>query len=147
MNKKQSLRGLKLHSLVERIDGFGRSLPAFNLKGSSTVHTMTGGLFTFLVCIVLMVYSTIKLLQLVDKHNPNVSEVKELDFYNFEEILNLKEIGFKIAFSVEGYHSRDMKNDPRYVKYLVRTFGIKDGEQFEVILPYHKCTDEDWDTF
>ena len=71
----------------------------------------------------------------------------ELDFYNFEEVLSLKEINFKIAFSVEGYVEREVKDDPRYVKYLVRTFGKKDGKEFEQILPYHKCIEEDWDTF
>ena len=143
----RSLKGLKMHSMLERIDIFGQDLPGFNLKGTSTVHTMTGGLFTFIVVIISLVYGTIKLLQLVDKHNPNVSEVSELDFYNFEEVLSLKEINFKIAFSVEGYLEREVKDDPRYVKYLVRTFGKKDGKEFEQILPYHKCTEEDWDTF
>lgn len=30
---------------------------------------------------------------------------------------------------------------------MVRTFGKKDGEEFERILPTHECTDEDWDLF
>ena len=150
MGKKQnvrSLKGLKMHSMLERIDIFGQELPAFNLKGTSTVHTMTGGIFTFIVVIITLTYGSMKLLHLVNRHNPNVSEATQLDFYNFEEVLSLKEIDFKFAFSVEGYHDREVKDDPRYVKYLVRTYGRKDGKEMENILPYHKCTEEDWDTF
>ena len=142
-----SLKGLKMHSMLERIDAFGQRIPAFNMKGRTRVHTLTGGCFTFFVVVILLVYSSITLLQLMNKHNPSVSEVKELDFYNFKEILSLKDIDFKIAFSVEGYHSRELKNDHRYVKYLVRTFGFKDGVQFEEILDFHECTDDDWATF
>ena len=58
----RSLKGLKMHSMLERIDIFGQDLPGFNLKGTSTVHTLTGGLFTFIVVIISLVYGTIKLL-------------------------------------------------------------------------------------
>ena len=40
-----------------------------------------------------------------------------------------------------------MKNDPQYVKYLVRFYGRRNGKNFEQQLPFHKCTDEDWDLF
>lgn len=62
-------------------------------------------------------------------------------------MINLNEIDFRVAFTVEGYHSRDMKNDHRYVKYLVRIFGRHKGQEYERILQYHKCTDEDWVNF
>lgn len=52
-----------------------------------------------------------------------------------------------MAFSVEGYHSRERKSDPRYVKYLIRIVGRKNGELYERVLPYHECTDADWATF
>ena len=61
--------------------------------------------------------------------------------------MNLNDINFRLAFSVEGYHSREMKNKPEYVKYLVRIFGIKEGKEYETIVPYHKCTDADWAEF
>ena len=40
-----------------------------------------------------------------------------------------------------------MKDDPRYVKYLVRIFGKKEGKEYEKFIPFHKCTDEDWAEF
>lgn len=45
------------------------------------------------------------------------------------------------------YHNRETKDDHRYVKYVARLFTIVDGEQFERVLSYHKCTAEDWDSF
>lgn len=40
-----------------------------------------------------------------------------------------------------------MKNDPKYVKYLVRIFGKKGGVEYETFIPYQKCTEEDWAEF
>ena len=48
---------------------------------------------------------------------------------------------------MEGYHSQEQKNDSRYVKYLVRLYGVNEGKEFEKIIPYHKCTDADWAQF
>ena len=67
---------------------------------------MTGGICTTILTVIVLVYSTIKLVQMVDKHNPNVSEIYELDFYNFEEVVELKNIGYRIAFSIENYLDR-----------------------------------------
>lgn len=102
-NKTRSLKGLKLHSMLERIDNFGRPMPAFNVKGRTTVHSMTGGILTFMVAIVVLTYGAIKVLQLANKENPNVSEVYELDYYNFDEEVSLKDVDFRIAFSIENY--------------------------------------------
>ena len=40
-----------------------------------------------------------------------------------------------------------MKDSEKFVKYLVRLFGIKDGVEFEELLQYHKCTESDWTQF
>ena len=84
---------------------------------------------------------------MVERDNPNVSEVYELDFYNYDEVVRLRDIDFHIAFSVESYFDRSMKDNPKYVKYLVRTYGRKNGVEFEHILPTHKCEEADWALF
>ena len=71
----------------------------------------------------------------------------ETDVYDFNEITNISEVGFRVAFSVRGFGNRELKDDPRYVKYLVRMYGKKEGKDFERILPYHKCEKSDWDKF
>ena len=40
-----------------------------------------------------------------------------------------------------------MKNDPRYVKYLFRLFGKRNGVTYERLLTYHNCTDADYEEF
>ena len=62
-----------MHELLKRFDVFGQPLPLFNLRGSSEVHTMTGGVLTFVIVTIFFIYGTIKMIQLVSRHNPNVS--------------------------------------------------------------------------
>ena len=64
-------------------------------------------------------------------------------------MINLNELHFRFAFSVEAVYTEDykMKNDPRYVKYIVSTFGKRNGIFFEKVLSFHKCNDNDYDQF
>ena len=80
----------------------------------------------------------------MDRHNPNVAQMTEKNYYDYNEQLDLNEINFRLAFSVEGYHSREHKDDHKYVKYLVRIFGKENGKEYEKMIPFHKCTDSDW---
>ena len=105
---------------------------------------MTGGLVTFAIFVVMLIYASIKMIQMYEHHNPQVAQFTEKTVFDFNEKLDLNAINFRLAFTVEGYHSREQKNDPRYVKYLVRIFGIKDGKEYEKFIPYHECTEEDW---
>ena len=38
-------------------------------------------------------------------------------------------------------------DDPRYVKWIIRRTGMRDGTSFEETLPYHKCTNADFAGF
>ena len=80
------------------------------------VHTLTGGIMTFVIFVILLSYGSLKCFHLITKHNANVTIVEDLDVFDFSEKLNLNEVNFRFAFSVVGYHSREIKNDPRYVK-------------------------------
>ena len=84
---------------------------------------------------------------MVDKHNPNVSEVTEKSVYDSTEILNFNDEDFRFAFTVEGYLDSEVKDDPAYVKYIVRVVGRKGGEWYERHIPYHKCEESDWEEF
>ena len=108
---------------------------------------MTGGIVTSIIVIIMLTYGIIKMIQLFSHHNPNVTEHIEKTVFDSSERLDLNEIAFQLAFSVVGYHSRELKNDPRYVKYLVRIFGRKDGKEYEKIIPYHLCEEKDWAGF
>ena len=142
------MNGLRLPSLLEKIDIFGRPLPTFNLNSNTEVNTVTGGLVTFAIIITVLCYGSLKYFHLLTKHNANVTSVLDTDVFDFNDKINLNEIGFRFAFSVRGVSGKkDLKDDPRHVKYIVRMDGFKGGEKFDRIIPYHLCTDEDWDKF
>ena len=141
------MKSLRLSNLLEKIDLFGRPLPVFNLKGETKVFTVTGGLVSFAITVIVLCYGALKFQHMIMKHNADVTSVLETDVFDFNEITNLNDVGFRVAFSVRGYRKKELKDDPRYVKYLVRMFGKREGKDFERILPYHKCEESDWDKF
>ena len=55
------------------MDSFGLHLPNFNLKGSEKVGSVLGGIFSLAINLVVLMYGTLKFLQLIEKHNPNIS--------------------------------------------------------------------------
>ena len=68
-----------------------------------------------------------------------MAQYTQVSLFDFNEKLDLNDINFRLAFSVEGYHSRERKDNHRFIKYLVRVFGIEDGKEFEKFIPYHVC--------
>ena len=89
---------------------------------------------------VLLLYAGIKLTMLVNRENPNVSTFTEELVLTSEDTLNLKEAGMRFAWTFEGYSDKELKNDPRYVKQLVRMSGRAEGKSVETILDFHECT-------
>lgn len=62
-------------------------------------------------------------------------------------MLNFDDKNIQFAFSVEGYLDGEEKYDSRYVKYLVRLYGFKDGKEMEKVVSYHKCEEKDYENF
>lgn len=62
-------------------------------------------------------------------------------------MITLNDINYRVAFGVFGYLDGELKNDPRYVKWIIRHRGTKNGVNFEKILPYHKCDYNDFKEF
>ena len=53
-----------------------------------------------------------------------------------------------MAVNVEDYHKPyELKDDPKYVKWIFRMYGMRDGVYFQRVLDYHICTDADYDEF
>ena len=91
-----------------------------------------------------VLYATIKTMHLIGRENPVMSSLTIPSYYNSTDRYYLNEANFRMAFSVEGYLDQEVKNSPEYVKWFVRLFGSKDSVEYEKILPYHKCTEEDY---
>ena len=75
-------------------------------------------------------YGTLKFKDLFTKPNPIINI-----FYKENEMsgvaLNFNGRDFRAAFTVESFLAPiQKKDDPRYVKYLARIYGKKNGVQF-----------------
>ena len=46
---------------------------------------MFGGVVTFIIMVVVLVYASIKMIQLFDRHNPTVSQVLDKNVYDYTE--------------------------------------------------------------
>ena len=97
-----------------------------------------------MVIMTFVAYGAVKFGQLMSKHNPFISEITETNFYDYKYKLDLNAVRFKQAFSVEGYLDKEMKDDPRYIKFIPRIYGKKQGVRYQEVIPFHKCTEEDW---
>ena len=88
-----------------------------------------------------------KFKHLWEKYNPDISFVTDEYAFTSEDKFNMKSNNFKVAFTVEDYLTNEMKNDPRYVKYVVSLTSYKDNKFYEKEIPFHSCTDDDYDSF
>ena len=62
--------------------------------------------------------------------------------------LVLNDNNYRIAFTVESYlHPKKQKRDPRFIKYLFRLYGKRNGIYYDRILDYHNCTEADYNEF
>ena len=74
--------------------------------------------------------------------------LKDSDYQLNGEEINLSERNFRMAVTIEDFYSPSkQKNDKRYVKWLFRLVGKRDGVMYQHILKHHKCTDEDYKEF
>ena len=74
-------------------------------------------------------YASLKFSHLIDKHNPNINSFYQENYYESKEGIDLVERNVKIAFTIEDtYGKKKQKNDPRYVKWLVRFEGLIEGK-------------------
>lgn len=83
---------------------------------------------------------------LTSRGNPNINSFVQQNYFDATNAVNFKERGLRFAFGIEGYLDKTLKDDPRYVKLLVRTYRkTAEDDAEEKILPVHKCTLEDYD--
>ena len=111
------------------------------------MSTPIGGFMTFLLLTLSFFYAVIKTIHLAKATNPVMSELNIPDNYSSSDKFFFAENNFKMAFSVEGFLTNENKNDPRYVKWFVRTVNRVDGKAGEKVLPFHKCTEDDYAEF
>ena len=121
------------------LDIFSENLPTFILKGKEKVQTRVGGVATILIGLVILMYAGLTFSHLITRHKPEMFTYYKDNVYSLNsEKINLSARNFKIALTVEDYFPpKAMKNDLRYVKWIFRIVGKRDGVWYENILDYH----------
>ena len=111
------------------------------------MKTSIGGVITICILIMTLAYTGTKAIELRERAHPIIVQNTRKGEIGADVTVKVNEIGFRMAFSLENYLTRDTVDDPRYIKWLVRMYGRNNGEWYEEILPYHKCTPEDYSEF
>ena len=108
-----------------------------------------GGMISFLIIIITLSYANLKLVHLIDVTYPTISETIVLNHLQPLDYLNINEINYRLAFTVEGQFEKERKDRPEFTKFLVRRLVInpEEGYREERFIPFHECTDEDYAQF
>ena len=139
---KQTVR-----KVLDFLDLFQKPLPSFNIRGKRQVSSFIGGVSSFFIALILIMYATVKFTDMMSRSNPNISRHIERDAIDPTEKFNLHDLGLSFAFGIEGFLDRELKDDPRYVKMMLRMVFHKEGKEYDKILPYRMCKASDWEKF
>ena len=128
-------------------DYFGQQVPGFNLKGDYEIKTSIGSALSLISAVIVLIYAASKTSHIQSVTGQTISMYETAQETSLENKLNLNDRNFRIAFSFEHFGTGKLVNDPRYVRWIFRISGTKDNKWFHHILPYHKCTEEDYAEF
>ena len=86
---------------------------------------------TLLIMILTFSYAASKLIDLVQKKDPFISQSLEKNFYDANLGLNLNQANFRFAIGVQTSRSLgkviEAKNDPRFIKWYASLKNYKDN--------------------
>ena len=75
---KEKIRIEDITSMIARLDLFGApAAPRFNVQGKENVNTCVGGVLSFMLLTITILFGTVKLDELLEKRNPTISSLKE----------------------------------------------------------------------
>ena len=133
----------RMDNFIRGFDSFAKDVPAFNLRGEARITTLVGGAAILEVLLFTLEYALIKLVYLSCRRNPTVNDSKIDGYFESSKTINLTEVGWRMAFTVENKETRKQIRDPRYVKWIVRLFKKHPEGLSEQLLPFHRCTPDD----
>lgn len=106
-------------------DWFSTKMPAFNMRGSQSISTHLGTALTFISAVVVIIYAIAKSTNISSVRGSTTSYYLHDSNSTPENPMDLSKTKFRIAFAFEGYNDKEFKNDPRYVRYIIRIQGKK----------------------
>ena len=105
-----------------RLDLLGKAMPSFNIKGEDQVRTKSGGLVSLLIMATIFMFATLKLQHLMNKKSPSITTFTDTSAISNDDTYDVgDDTGFQIAVGLKNY-LKGVRNDPRYVKWVVRVY-------------------------
>ena len=145
--KSKDLSRCTQKNSLAALDLFSQPVPSFNIRGRTKIPTLLGSILSGIVILVMLFYGANKYIQLLQRSNPTISSYIERNAITKYDEVNVRDVGLRFAFGFEGKLDQRLKDDPKYVKMLVRTVSRVDGVEHEKIFPYRKCQPSDYDDF
>ena len=135
---------------MHRMDLFAAEMPKGNINGIEKVGTTVGFTLSMIMLASLLVYGTCRVIIFVKSDRPAISQYVQHNVRTNEDIVNLRDYNFKIAFAVQKNEQEDKSpiDDPNYVEWSVYWdyWDEIGGHRYET-LNFHKCTEEDYSQF
>ena len=139
--------GLGLGSQLKRFDLFPSPIPGFNINGRDALQTGAGGLISFCIVYISFIFAFHKLMHMLERHNPQVNSYVNYDAFNFDDVFDIKEQNFRMAFAVEQYLTGDILSDLRYFKWFAQYQKTVNGTRTSTEIPMHTCSEDDFANF
>ena len=100
---------------------------------------------SIVIMILTLVYALLKFNTLYTRQDPTIySET----FKDSTDMMRMKETDIVMAFALESYQHKELKEDPRYIRTIAYTYvKHSDGRKEYYPISMHKCTEEDWKKF
>ena len=126
---------------VKRLDIFGAKIPSFQMDGKSKVRSHFGGCLTFVIFVTVLFFGAVKLQALLTLHNPQINEYVDRSKFGVNDIYDMREEKFTMAFALETPINEQPLIDPRFVKWVARYVKHEEGKlEREFSVPLHACT-------
>lgn len=129
------------------LDLFGIPLK-FNIAGKQNVPSGGGLALTILMFMIVIAFASSKLQILINKLNPNITQVTMLNFFDSKYTVNLDDLDFKFAWGVESTYGDKPLQDTNYIRWVAEiALDGNDAIDASKQLAFHICTDKDYDDF
>ena len=125
---------------------FSKPVQAFNLGGKNEVQTWSGTVCSLCIYVLTFAFGLLKLQHLIEYKNPTLMSSTEL-LETSEETYSLDSDEFMMAFALQKYGGEILRYDPRYVRWIIRTWEREDDESTFTFYPLHQCSDEEVSNF
>ena len=92
-------------------------------------------------------FAVLKIQHLLIRKNPAITEFTDTSAIKNEDTFEISENeGFQVAVGLKNY-KKGMRNDPRYVQWVARSYKQTGPNEDQIFYPMHVCSPSDLDKF